>query len=321
MLGLRKGKERSIPVKILVTGGAGFIGSHIVDHYVDAGYDVTVIDNIWKEGSGRKENLNSNAQFYQIDITDNKALTDIFDKVKPEIVNHQAAQHSVTISTENPQLDAHINVIGLLNILTNCTRVGTKKIIFASSGATYGTSEKNPVNEKTIQYPESPYGITKLIAEHYLRYWQQAFGLNYTAFRYGNVFGPRQSPYGEAGVIAIFAKRFLDHQTVRIDWNGKQSKDYIFVKDIAHANVLALEHGDNDIFCLGSGQPVSVNEIYTLIEHLTGYTAEIVYAPKRLGDIYQTYFDIRKARDVLGWYPVTRFEDGVNITLDYFRTP
>ncbi|TMD56436.1 MAG: SDR family NAD(P)-dependent oxidoreductase [Chloroflexi bacterium] len=306
-------------MRILVTGGAGFIGSHIVDQCVALGHEVAIVDNLWEEGGGKKENLNSKATFYRADITDEATLQKIFDEVRPEIVSHQAAQHSVAISTKNPQLDARVNVLGLLNVLTNCTRIGTRKIIFASSGATYGTPARLPIDEEVPQRPESPYGITKMVTEHYLRYWQEANGLTYTALRYGNVYGPRQDPNGEAGVIAIFAKRFLNHDSVRIDWDGEQQKDYVFVEDVARANVLAIDHGDNDIFCIGTGRGASVNELYHTLEKITGYAPEIVRAPKRPGDIYLAYFDCSKAERVLGWKPQVTLEEGMAKTVDFFR--
>ena len=222
-------------MKILVTGGAGFIGSHIVDQSIAAGHQVAVVDNLWEEGGGKNTNLNPQARFFRVDITDEDSLNKIFDSVQPEVVCHQAAQHSVAVSTKNPKLDARVNVLGLLNILTNCSRLGVRKIIFASSGATYGTPARLPIDEEVEQRPESPYGITKMVAEHYLRYWKEAYGLAYTALRYGNVYGPRQDPNGEAGVIAIFAKRFLNQETIRIDWDGEQQKDYVYVEDVARA--------------------------------------------------------------------------------------
>jgi UDP-glucose 4-epimerase len=306
-------------MRVLVTGGAGFIGSHIVDQCVAAGHEVAIVDSLWEEGGGKTQNLNARATFYRADVTDETTLSRIFDEVRPEIVSHQAAQHSVAISTKNPQLDARVNVLGLLNVLTNCTRVGTRKIVFASSGATYGTPAYLPIDENTPQRPESPYGITKLVTEHYLRYWQEANALTYTALRYGNVFGPRQDPNGEAGVIAIFAKRFLNHDSVRIDWDGEQQKDYVYVEDVARANLLALDHGDNDIFCIGTGRGASVNELYHALEKITGYSPEIVRAPKRPGDIYLAYFDSSKARRVLGWKPRETLEEGIAKTVDYFR--
>jgi UDP-glucose 4-epimerase len=306
-------------MRVLVTGGAGFIGSHIVDQCVAAGHEVAIVDNLWEEGGGKTQNLNAQATFYRADVTDEAALARIFDEVRPEIVSHQAAQHSVAISTKNPQLDARVNILGLLNVLTNCTRTGTRKIVFASSGATYGTPAYLPINEETPQRPESPYGITKMVTEHYLRYWQEANGLTYTALRYGNVFGPRQDPNGEAGVIAIFAKRFLHHESVRIDWDGEQQKDYVFVEDVARANLLALDHGDNEIFCIGTGRGASVNELYRALEKTTGYSPEIVRAPKRPGDIYLAYFDSSKAARVLGWKPQETLEEGIRKTVDFFR--
>ena len=306
-------------MKILVTGGAGFIGSHIVDQCVAAGHEVAILDSLWAEGGGKVANVNPKATFYRADVTDEAEVTRIFDEVRPEIVSHQAAQHSVSVSTKEPELDARVNILGLLNVLTNCTRTGVRKIVFASSGATYGTPVSLPIIEETPQHPESPYGITKMTTEYYLRYWHEAHGLNYTALRYGNVYGPRQDPNGEAGVIAIFAKRFLTHQGVRIDWDGGQKKDYVYVGDVARANVLALEKGDNEIFCIAADNPISVNEIYETLAKITDYRPEITYAPKRPGDIYLAYFDYQKAERILGWKPSVSFEEGVQKTVDYFR--
>ena len=306
-------------MRILVTGGAGFIGSHIVDQCIAAGHEVAIVDNLWQEGGGKEQNLHPKAHFFRADITDEATLQSIFDEVRPEVVSHQAAQHSVAISTRDPRLDARVNVLGLLNVLTNCTRAGTRKIIFASSGATYGTPARLPIDEEVPQRPESPYGITKMVAEYYLRYWQEANSLTYTALRYGNVYGPRQDPNGEAGVIAIFARRFLDHNTVRIDWDGEQKKDYVYVEDVARANLLAIEHGDNDIFCMGTGRAASVNELYQVLAKITGYKPEIVRAPKRPGDIYLAYFDCSKAERALGWKPQVTLEEGIEKTVDFFR--
>jgi UDP-glucose 4-epimerase len=313
-------RERPLfSMRILVTGGAGFIGSHIVDQCIAAGHEVAIVDNLWEEGGGKEGNLNPKARFFHADITDEATLQSIFDEIRPEVVSHQAAQHSVAISTRDPRLDARVNVLGLLNVLTNCTRAGTRKIIFASSGATYGTPARLPIDEEVPQRPESPYGITKMVAEYYLRYWQEANNLTYTALRYGNVYGPRQDPNGEAGVIAIFAKRFLDHNTVRIDWDGEQKKDYVYVEDVARANLLAIEHGDNDIFCLGTGRAASVNELYQVLAKITGYKPDVVRAPKRPGDIYLAYFDCSKAERVLGWKPQVTLEEGIEKTMEFFR--
>lgn len=306
-------------MRILVTGGAGFIGSHIVDQYIAEGHQVAIVDNFWEDGGGKESNINPQARLFRADITDEESLARVFDEVKPEIVCHQAAQHSVAVSTKYPKLDAQVNVLGLINVLSNCTRVGAHKIIFASSGATYGTPARLPVDEDVVQRPESPYGITKMVAEHYLRYWHEANGLNYTALRYGNVFGPRQDPNGEAGVIAIFAKRFLAHQPVRIDWDGEQSKDYVYVGDVARANVLALTRGDNDVFCIGTNEATSVNTIYKTLARITGYEPEITRAPKRPGDLYMAQFNYSKAERLLGWKPSVSFEEGVRTTVEFFK--
>ena len=306
-------------MNILVTGGAGFIGSHIVDQCIAAGHEVAVLDSLWEEGGGKSANLNAKARFFHVDITDEDSLKQVFDTVRPEVVCHQAAQHSVAVSTKNPKLDARVNVLGLLNVLSNCTRVGARKITFASSGATYGTPVRLPIDEEVEQHPESPYGITKMVAEHYLRYWHEAYGLTYTILRYGNVYGPRQDPNGEAGVIAIFAKRFLKHETIRIDWDGEQQKDYVYVGDVARANLIAMEHGDNDIFCIGTGKGTSVHEIYYALAELIGYKPEIVRAPRRPGDIHLAYFDCSKAERVLGWKAAVSLEEGIRATVEYFR--
>ena len=306
-------------MRILVTGGAGFIGSHIVDQYITAGHDVAIVDNLWEGGGGKKDNINPKAHFYLADITDETGLQRIFNEVEPQVVNHQAAQAAVPISMKNPQLDARVNVLGLLNVLSNCTRVGARKIIFASSGATYGTPAHLPMDEETLQRPESPYGITKMVAEHYLRYWCEANGLHYTALRYGNVYGPRQDPNGEAGVIAIFAKHFLAHEAVRIDWDGEQQKDYVYVGDVARANLLALDQGDDAIFCIGTGQGTSVNALYDALAQMVGYRVEIVHAPKRPGDIYLSYFDCSKAERLLGWKTQVSLQEGMWATVEFFR--
>jgi UDP-glucose 4-epimerase len=306
-------------MRILITGGAGFIGSHIVDQYIAAGHEVAIVDSMWDEGGGKPSNINPAARFYHADITDKSELARIFDEVKPEVVNHHAAQHSVAVSTKNPTLDARVNILGLINVLTNTSRVKARKIIFASSGATYGTPVRLPLDEDTPQRPESPYGITKMTAEHYLRFWHDTYDLNFTIFRYGNVYGPRQDPNGEAGVIAIFAKHFLAHEGVRIDWDGEQRKDYIYAVDVARANLIALTRGDNDTYCIGTGQPVSVNEIYNTLTRLTGFEAPITHASKRQGDIYQAYFNPGKAERLLGWKAEMPFEEGVKATVEFFK--
>jgi UDP-glucose 4-epimerase len=306
-------------MRILVTGGAGFIGSHIVEAYVGEGHDVAVVDNLWQHGGGRLDNLPAGVRHYPVDVSDATALADVFARERPEVVNHQAAQHSVKVSTDDPIYDARINVLGLLNVLEQSRQVGARKVIFASSGATYGTPEQMPITEDTPQLPESPYGITKMVAEHYLRYYHTAYGLDYTAFRYGNIYGPRQDPSGEAGVIAIFSHRALTNQPIRIDWDGEQSRDYVFVTDVARASVLALRAGAARIYCLGTGTPTSVNALQRRLATIVSHDIPVIHAPKRPGDIHFACFDCKRAREELGWTPTVSIDEGLELTVEYFR--
>jgi UDP-glucose 4-epimerase len=305
-------------MNVLVTGGAGFIGSHVVDVLVDAGHQISIIDNLWEHGGGRLENIHPKANFYQLDIRDS-SVQEVFQNEQPEVVCHLAAQHSVKISTDDPVHDAQVNILGLINILQNATRFGTRKIVFSSSGATYGTVEVMPVDEKTPQRPESPYGITKMASEYYLAYWKAMHGLDYTSLRYGNVYGPRQDPLGEAGVIAIFARNILLKNPVRIDWDGEQQKDYVYVEDVAQANLLALTLGDGGVYCIATGSGTSVNALYRGLVDVIGYEVEIVHAPKRPGDIYLTYFNCSKAERELGWKARVALHEGMERTVAYFK--
>jgi UDP-glucose 4-epimerase len=305
-------------MRILVTGGAGFIGSHVVDAYVADGHEVAVLDNLV---SGKLDNLSKAiVRFFPVDITESDAVRETFDAFKPDVISHHAAQMSVKASTDSPIYDATTNVIGLLNILEAAAAYGTRKIIFASSGGTvYGDSEQIPSPESAPLLPMSPYGITKMVGEHYLRYFQAMHGLDYTVFRYGNVYGPRQDPHGEAGVVAIFAKRLLNGQTPLIHWDGEQRKDYVHVKDVAKANLLALYTGNGQAYNIGAGIATSVNELFWSLEaHLkTGILP--AYGPKREGDVRLSFLDISRARRELNWTPCVALQDGMVDTIAFFR--
>lgn len=305
-------------MKILVTGGAGFIGSHVVDGLIEAGHQVSIVDNLWERGGGKIENLNPNSKFYKIDICD-ASLSEVFRREQPEVIFHLAAQPSVKISTEDPAHDANVNILGLINLLQNATRFGVRKIIFSSSGATYGNVEKMPVDENTTQHPESPYGTTKMASEFYIRFWKNMYGLEFTILRYGNVYGPRQDPFGEAGVIAIFCRHILAGEPIRIDWDGEQQKDYVFVGDVARANLLALTAGNGEAYCIANGRGTSVNVLYQSLVNEIGHEVEVRRAPKRPGDIYLSYFDCTKARRELGWEPKVGIEEGMHLTVNRFR--
>jgi len=305
-------------MKILVTGGAGFIGSHVVDVLIEAGHHVSIVDNLWEHGGGRMENINPKADFYKVDIRE-AALSEVFRNERPEVICHLAAQPGVKFSTEDPAHDADVNILGLINLLQNATRFGVRKIVFSSSGATYGTVEKMPVDENTTQHPESPYGTTKMASESYIRFWKNMYGLDFTILRYGNVYGPRQDPLGEAGVIAIFSQKILNKEPVRIDWDGEQQKDYVYVGDVARANLLALTAGHGETYCIAYGRGIAVNALYQGLVNEIGYEVGIQRAPKRPGDIYLAYFDCSKARRELGWEPKVGFEEGVRLTVNSFK--
>jgi len=305
-------------MRIIITGGAGFIGSHVADAYLAAGHEVVVLDSLWAHGGGRRDNLPAKASFIHLDIRD-AAVERVFREFAPHVVSHHAAQHSVAISSRDPQLDAQVNVLGLINVLDNCVKANVKKVIFASSGATYGEPKKLPANEATPQLPESPYAITKMVAEHYLRFYRAQHGLDFTALRYGNVYGPRQDPNGEAGVVSIFIGKFLANQGVKIYWDGEQTRDYIYVGDIAALNVAALERGGGSCCAIGTGKKTSVNEIYRALVAVTGFEAPIDWNERRPGDVRDAQFDSSLAKAELGWQATTSLVEGMRRTVEFFR--
>ncbi len=303
-------------MKILITGGAGFIGSHITDAVIDAGMEAVVLDNLF---TGKKENLNPRAKFYLADIR-HKDISDIFATEKPDIVCHQAAQVSVRNSVEDPAQDAGINVVGSINVIDNCRKFGVQKIIFASSGgAIYGEQEKFPAPEEHPARPESPYGAAKLSVEHYLYIYKRVFGLKYVALRYSNVYGPRQDPFGEAGVVAIFTAKMLSGNTPFINGDGGQTRDYVYVKDVVQANMLAFRDGAEGPFNVGTGIETDVNLLYELIRERTGYTGGNEHCPAKAGEQYRSVLDCARIKSALGWKQRYGLDEGLKETVEYFR--
>ncbi len=301
--------------KILVTGGAGFIASHIVDRLIELGHEVIVVDNL---ATGYLENVNSAARFYQLDVRDPEFAQLILAE-RPEVIDHHAAQTMVRISTERPIYDAQVNLLGMINLLTAAAQAGVRKVIFASSGGTvYGTCQHLPITENEPFSPESPYGISKAASEFYLRYFAANRGVHYTALRYANIVGPRDTISSEH-VITVFIKRLLQRQAPCIHWDGEQAKDYLYVEDAVRANVLALDKGDDQAYNIGSGRPVSVNAIYRLLVEITGIDIPADHGPKRVGDVRLFYFDCGKAARELGWKPEVSFEECVARTLAWFQ--
>jgi len=309
-------------VRIIVTGGAGFIGSHIVDAYLAAGHEIVVLDNLWSHGGGRREHVPSGVRLIEIDVRD-AGIADVFAEFRPEVVCHHAAQHSVAIGSRDPKFDADVNLTGLLNLLEAGAKTQVRKFVFASSGATYGEPDALPIDESTPQRPASPYGITKLASEHYLRFFAAERGIAFTALRYANVYGPRQDPNGEAGVISIFIGRFLSERGVRIDSDGEQTRDYVYVGDVARANVIALERGDGGAYCIGTNKRTSVNALYEALCDVTGMTPRVEAGPKRSGDVRDAQFRCDLAARELGWEPQISLLEGMRRTYAYFaeRTP
>ena len=302
-------------MKILVTGGAGFIASHVADRYIELGHQVAVVDDL---STGRRENLNPGAKFYEVDITNADALETVFHAEQPELVNHHAAQMDVRRSVEEPLFDARVNILGSLNVIHSALRAGTKKVIYASTGgAIYGELEYTPADENHPVRPLSPYGISKHAVEHYLHLYQTLEGLSYTVLRYANVHGPRQNPHGEAGVVAIFGKRMLAGEQPTIFGDGTDTRDYVFVGDVAEANCLVLEAGDGEIFNISTGRETSVQEIFDAVAQAAGYEGQSDYAPPRPGDLRRNVLDSSKAARVLNWTPRVELKEGIALTVQY----
>lgn len=301
-----------------MTGGAGFIGSHVVDAYVAAGHDVAVLDNF---STGSQANVNPAVEVHRVDLRDQAGVEKVVASFRPEIVNHHAAQSEVPKSIADPGLDAHINIVGGLNLLKASVDHRVKKVIFISTGgALYGEPDMVPAGEDHPVRPLSPYGTSKFSFEQYLGTFKRTFGMEFTVLRYANIYGPRQDFYAEEGrVVAIFASRMLARKPVTIDGDGEQSRDMLHVGDAATANLAALESGDGETFHVSTGVPVSVNDLFRKLALLTGYTMEPNLGPRRKGDVYRIALDNARARQGLGWEPRVSLEEGLSLTVDYFR--
>ncbi len=304
-------------MKALVTGGAGFIASHVVDTYLANGYEVVVVDDL---STGHRENVNPAAVFYEMDICDPQ-LASVFEKERPDFVNHHAAQMNVRRSVVEPLFDARVNVLGSLNLIECAKNFGVKHFVYISSGgAAYGEPEYVPCDEAHPVNPICQYGASKHTVEHYLFMYQVNYGLPYTVLRYPNVYGPRQDPYGEAGVVAIFTGQMLRDQQVVINGDGEQERDFVHVKDCARANLIALTlYHPSGIYNLGSNLGTSVNQIFAALKQITGYTREPNYGPPKLGETRKIYLDARKAGQHLRWQPTIPLEAGLADVVSYFK--
>jgi len=306
----------------LVTGGAGFIGSHLCDRLLAEGHRVVAVDDL---STGRIANLSeargygNEFTFFNMDVRADGLLS-LFERHRPEVMMHVAAQAAVSTSVEDPVHDAAVNVMGLLNLMECCVKTGVRKVVYAASGGTlYGEPRKLPVKETAIGRPVSPYGISKKVGIDYLAYYEREHGVAFTALALANVYGPRQDPNGEAGVVAIFASRMLVGQTPTIFGDGNQTRDYVFVDDVVHAFALAAGRGDGRLVNVGTGLETSVNGLSRLLAALSGFSGQPAQGPARPGDLRRSALDPSLAEEVLGWRPWTHLEDGLGETVAYLR--
>jgi UDP-glucose 4-epimerase len=303
-------------VRVLITGGAGFIGSQIADAHRRRGDDVAVVDSL---ASGRRDFVPNGARFYEIDVRDS-ALAEVFARERPEVVNHHAAQASVSVSVRDPILDADVNVLGTLRVAMLSAQHGARQVIFASTGgALYGDPARLPADEATPIRPLSPYGCAKAVAEQYLALYERLHELGAICLRYANVYGPRQDPHGEAGVVAIFTRALLAGRTATIHGDGEQTRDFVFVDDVVRANLAAADRGARGAYNIGTGRATSVNTIYGALARLTGSKAAAASGPPRPGDVRHITLDAAAAAAALGWSPATSIDDGLAATVDWFR--
>jgi len=303
-------------LKILVTGGAGFIASQIADAFINEGHQVVVLDDL---STGFEKNINPKAKFVKANICD-KSLDKLFAEEKFDVVNHHAAQMDVRRSVKDPEFDATTNILGTINLLQNCVKYRVNKFMFASTGgAVYGEQDYFPADEKHNQQPKSPYGISKLAVEKYLYFYNSEHKLNYTILRYANIYGPRQNPFGEAGVVAIFSTRLLKGEQPIINGHGKQTRDYVFVGDVVKANVLALKDEASDVYNIGTGIETDVNQLFNYINDITKAGKEEKHGPAAAGEQLRSVITSDKLFNKFGWRPSTKLEDGLKATVDFFK--
>lgn len=304
-------------MRIVVTGGAGFIASHVTDAYLAAGHEVVVLDNL---SSGKQENLNPKAAFYEVDITNREAIQTLIKDLKPEVINHHAAHIQVGNSVKNPQFDAENNIMGLLNIMEAAKEVGVKKVIMASTGGAMYGNKPVPFTEEMREEPLSPYGISKRSGELYLNYYHEQYGIPYIALRYSNVYGPRQNPHGESGVVAIFSEMLVEGKAPIINGDGSHSRDYVFVSDVARANLLALTSDYVGTLNIGTNTETTTLEVFRKVVTALGTNTPEEHGPERPGEQVRSVLAFNKAQDILGWQPTIFFDEGVQKVANWYKT-
>jgi len=303
-------------MKILITGGAGFIASHVVDKYVTEGHEVVVVDNL---SSGKEEYVNQKARLIQADITDREKIQEIVKTEKPDVINHHAAHIQVGYSVKNPQFDAENNILGLLNIMEAAKDIPIKKIIFSSTGGAMYGNQQTPFTEELREIPLSPYGISKRSSELYLNYYFEQYKIPYTVLRYSNVYGPRQNPHGESGVIAIFSEMISQGKKPVINGEGTHTRDYVFIDDVAQANLLALNSSYIGILNSGTGREISTNDVFRSVVKEYGSDVPEVHGEERPGEQVTSALSYAKAKKILGWEPTVSFEDGVKKVVEWYK--